>query len=513
MVASETARRVLVIGLDCAEPSLVFEQWRQDLPTLNWLLAEGAYGRLESCHPPITVPAWSSMLASRDPGQLGFYGFRNRADYGYEKMTIANSTAVQAPRVWDVLSQAGKRSIVVGVPQTYPVRPLNGLLVSDFLTPPDARQWTHPPTLADEITALLDGEPYEFDVKGFRTEDKAWLLESIYRMTRKRWRVLHTLMEREPWDFFMVVEMGTDRIHHGFWSFMDPVHSRYEPGNPFEHAIHDYYVYIDQEIGRLLEKVGDETIVMIVSDHGAQRMDGGFCINEWLKANGSLTLAEQPGGLVGLDQCRVDWSRTKAWGSGGYYARVFMNVAGREPQGVIPPEEYEAERDRLKAALEATTGPDGRPLGTVALKPQQTYREVNGIAPDLIVYFGGLRWRSVGTLGYGSFYTFENDTGPDDANHAQHGLVIIHDPLTPLQGQELHGLQLECIGPSLLHWLGVEVPATMMGTPIPLGVEALHAHSLEGGTAGPATAPGTEPGYTPEEEAAISDHLAALGYL
>lgn len=507
------ARRVLVIGLDCAEPSLVFERWRKELPTLDRLLSAGAYGRLESCHPPITVPAWSSMLASRDPGQLGFYGFRNRADYSYEKMAIANSTAVQAPRVWDVLSRAGKRSIVVGVPQTYPVVPLNGLLVSDFLTPPDALHWTHPPELAEAVTTLLEGEPYEFDVKGFRTDDKVWLLESIYRMTRKRWRVLHSLVEHEPWDFFMVVEMGTDRIHHGFWSTMDPEHSRHEPGNPFEQAIRDYYVYLDAEIATLLEKVGDETIVMVVSDHGAQRMDGGFCVNEWFKQHGYLALREQPEGLVGLDQCRVDWTRTRAWGSGGYYARIFMNVAGREPQGIIPAEDYEAERDRLKADLEALTGPDGQPLGTVALKPQEIYREVNGIAPDLIVYFGGLHWRSVGTLGHESLYTFENDTGPDDANHAQHGLVIVHDPRVPMHGQELRGLQLECIGPTLLHWLGVEVPPTMMGTPIPLDVEALHPHPLEAGSPGVSDMQTEVSGYTPEEEEAISDHLAALGYL
>lgn len=505
-------RRVLVIGLDCAEPSLVFDRWREDLPNLSRLMREGAYGLLESCHPPITVPAWASMLASRDPGQLGFYGFRNRADYSYDQMRIANSIAVQAPRVWDVLSQAGKVCVLVGVPQTYPVQPLNGCVISDFLTPPDARQWTYPASLADEVAELLGGEPYEFDVADFRTNDKERLLESIYRMTRKRWRVIQYLLEHKPWDFFMFVEMGTDRIHHGFWSFMDPQHFRYTPGNPFERAIHDYYVYLDGEIGRLLRKVGDETLIMVVSDHGAQRMDGGFCVNEWLKRKGYLALKEQPNGIVPLEKCQVDWPRTQAWGSGGYYARVFLNVEGREPQGAIPASEYEAVRDRLKAELEAIPGPDGHPLGTIALKPSEIYREVNGIAPDLIVYFGGLYWRSVGTLGHEDVYTFENDTGPDDANHAQHGLVILYDPLAPMNGRELAGLQLECIGPTLLRWLDVEVPASMMGRPISFDVSTLDASTSNGG-GGSMPEEGASSGYTPEEEAAISEHLAALGYL
>jgi len=510
---AEQDRRVLVIGLDCAEPSLVFERWRDDLPNLNCLMSQGAYGRLESSHPPITVPAWSSMMAGRDPGQLGFYGFRNRADYSYDQMRIASANAVQTPRVWDVLGAAGKRSILVGVPQTYPVRPLRGCLISDFLTPANARRWTYPEPLATEITELLGGEAYEFDVKQFRTDDKAWLLDSIYRTTRNRWQVLRYLIENKPWDFFMFVEMGIDRIHHGFWKYMDRAHFRYESGSPFEHAIHDYYVYIDNEIGKLLAKVGDETIAMVVSDHGAQRMDGGFCVNEWLKRRGYLALKEQPDGIAELGQCQIDWSRTRAWGSGGYYARVFMNVAGREPQGTIPVAEYEAERDRLKADLEATVGPDGEPLGTIALKPQDVYREVNGIAPDLIVYFGGLYWRSVGTVGHGDIHVRENDTGPDDANHSQYGLVIMHDPQAPMYGRELEGLQLECIAPTVLSLFGLAIPANMMGKPISRSYDTVGAREPDAGdrSAGGEHTEGS--GYSSEEEARISDHLTDLGYM
>ena len=189
-----------------------------------------------------------------------------------------------------------------------------------------------------------------------------------------------------------------------------------------------------------------------------------------------------------------------------------MNVAGREPEGIIPSEAYEAARDRLKAELEAAVGPDGEPLGTVAWKPQAMYREVNGVAPDLIAYFGDLHWRSVGTLGHNSYYTFENDTGPDDANHAQHGMIIVSDPLQAFNGQLLEGLQLECVGPSLLNWLGVDAPATMMGTPIPLPIASTQAKSERETSSTPVTTD-DDSGYTDEEEEAISAHLAALGYL
>ncbi|MBX6342309.1 MAG: alkaline phosphatase family protein, partial [Thermomicrobiaceae bacterium] len=180
--------KVLVIGLDCAEPSLVFDRWRDELPNLRGLMERGVWGPLESVTPPITVPAWSCMMSGRDPGELGIYGFRNRADYSYDKMTIANSTAVKAPRVWEVLSTAGKRVGVVGVPGTYPPKPVNGYLITSFLTPSTDSQFTYPHDFRNEVFRWADGD-YMLDVRNFRTDNKDWLLEQIYLMTDKRFTV------------------------------------------------------------------------------------------------------------------------------------------------------------------------------------------------------------------------------------------------------------------------------------------------------------------------------------
>ncbi len=129
------ASKVMIVGLDCAEPSLVLERWRDRLPNLASLMERGAYGRLPSVIPPITVPAWSCMMSSRTPGDLGVYGFRNRSDHSYDNLYIANGTAIKEPRLWDLATRGGKRSIVLGVPGTYPPRPLNGVMVTCFLTP------------------------------------------------------------------------------------------------------------------------------------------------------------------------------------------------------------------------------------------------------------------------------------------------------------------------------------------------------------------------------------------
>ncbi|NLF10312.1 MAG: phosphodiesterase [Anaerolineaceae bacterium] len=454
--------KVFVVGIDCGEPSLVFERWRDRLPNLGRLMEAGTYGELTSTIPAITVPAWASMLSSKDPGQLGFYGFRNRADHSYERMTIATARAIKVPRAWNLMSAAGKKVVVAGVPQTYPVEPVNGALISSFLTPSTQSQYTHPPELKAEIEGLLDGE-YMFDVGQFRTENKDDLLAQIYRMAERQHTVVKHLMTSRPWDFFMHVDMGVDRMHHGFWKFFDVTHPKHEPGNPYENAIRDYYVHLDAQIGERLALLDEETAVLVVSDHGAKPMVGGICFNEWLKKEGYLVLEHQPAGIVPLEKCEVDWSRTRAWGSGGYYARLFLNVKGREPEGIIEPEDYERVRDELAERIAAITDPEGKPIGSVAYKPEDIYAEVNNIAPDLIVYFGNLSWRSLGSLGTGQVHTFENDTGPDDANHAQEGLYIYYNPQRPGEGSGPRRHLMD-VAPTLLDLVGVDVPKDMRGS-------------------------------------------------
>ena len=454
------ARRALVIGLDCAAPQLVFDRWLDDLPNLKALTERGSWGVLRSCDPPITVPAWSVMTSSRDPGALGFYGFRNRKDHSYDALAFADSRAVHVPRVWDLLTASGRPSIVLGVPQTYPVSQLNGVMVSCFLTPDTNRQYTYPVSVKQEIEELV-GE-YLVDVPNFRTEDKARVLRDIETMTERRFRVAEHLAETRPWDLFFMVEMGTDRVHHAFWRYADPEHRLYQPGNEFETAMADYYRGVDEKLGRLLRFADDDTAVLVVSDHGAKRIDGGICVNEWLRQEGYLALKEEPSEPTRLTPELIDWERTVAWGEGGYYCRLFLNVAGREPSGTVAAEEYERVRGELKQKLETLGDERGRPIGTVAHRPEELYPERNGVVPDLMVYFGDLYWRSVGQVGTGTVHVFENDTGPDDANHAHEGLyVLAASGVEAGRGGERSILD---VAPTLLTWLGEPVPREMEGS-------------------------------------------------
>lgn len=452
-------RKVAVIGLDCLPPELVFDRWRDALPCLKKLQEEGWSARLRSVVPPITVPAWSCMMSSKDPGELGIYGFRNRKDHSYDGLTFANSTAVKEDRAWDILSRAGKQVIVLFVPGTYPPRPVNGSLVGCFLTPSAQSEFAYPAPLKAELTEKFG--PYRLDVENFRSEEKERILEQIYRMTEQHFAMARHLVSTRPWDFFMMVEMGTDRIHHAFWKFCDPTHRKYEKGNRFENAMLDYYRFVDRQVAELLPRLGDETSVFLVSDHGAQKMEGGVCVNEWLQQEGYLRLAEPVSRPTPIGKAKLDWSKTRAWGEGGYYSRIFLNVRGREPQGVIPASEVEAVRDALKEKLEAMRDEKGQPLGTRVFKPEEIYRTVRGVPPDLIVLFGNLRWRSVGSVGLGTVHTFENDTGPDDANHSEYGVFILREP--GLRRRRLDDLHLLDIAPTILQRFGLAPPAGMHG--------------------------------------------------
>ena len=451
----------MLIGLDCAEPSLVLERWRDQLPTISGLMERGAYGRLTSVIPPITVPAWSCMMSSKTPGDLGVYGFRNRSDHTYDGGFIATSTAIKEPRLWDLVTRAGGSSIVLSVPGCYPPKPLNGVMVGCFLTPSLESKYTYPAALKDEIADVV-GE-YLFDTKHFRTDDKEYLLRQVYEMTDRRFALADHLLASRPWELFAMVEMGVDRMYHGFWKLMDPEHRKHEPGNPFQNAILDYHKHVDELMGRVLAHADEDTAVFVVSDHGGKRMDGGIRINEWLRREGLLGTLADPGTAVPLREAGIDWPRTKAWGEGGYYSRIFLNVEGREPEGTVAAADYEQVRDDLARKIEAIPDENGDPLGTKVYKPEEVYPQVAGVAPDLIVHFGDLLWRSVGTVGGDEgIHTFENDTGPDDANHAQQGLFVLAAPGVAPGPRE--GAHLLDVAPTVLELMGIDVPASMRGT-------------------------------------------------
>jgi predicted AlkP superfamily phosphohydrolase/phosphomutase len=436
------------------------------------------------------------MATSQDPGSLGVYGFRNRHDHSYDGLSIVNSKSIQDLTIWDQVSREGKRANIVGVPPSFPPRKVNGICVGCFLTPDTSKDiYTHPPAISEQIAKLATS--YPVDVKNFRTHNKDWLKDEIYATSRIHFEVIRHLMQSTEWDYFQFVEICLDRLQHGFWKYHDPAHVLHEPGNPYEEVIRDYYLYLDDELGKIFDLLTDDTAVLVMSDHGAQRLDGGFCVNEWLVREGLLVLNDYPEEITPFSKLSVNWSKTKVWSEGGYYARVFFNVKGREPNGTIELQDYEKFREEIKEKFEALPDDKGQPMGTRVFRPDAIYRNVRNVAPDLIVHFGDLYWRSIGGVGYPTLHIQENDTGPDDCNHSQYGTFILAAPNSELSG-EITDAHILDMAPTLLELGGYDVPGSMQGKPLTASVSK------------PSTA---DTQYSATAEEIIRERLSGLGYI
>jgi len=444
------AEKLVVIGLDSAPPELLFDRFASHLPNLGRLRAEGVWGPLESVVPAITIPAWACAMTGCDPGQLGIYGFRHHVHGSYAPARWVDSTDVRAEAVWDTLSRQGRPVIVVGVPPGYPARRVHGSFVSCFLSPDARRPATHPRDLA--LTIARVAERYAVDVEAHRSLDRERLLREVREMTEQRFRLFRHLLRTAAWDFAMMVEIGLDRVHHAFLGACDPEHPGYVAGGRYEHAVLDYYRLLDREIGAVLQEVDADTAVLVMSDHGVKRWQGGIAINQWLIEQKYLVLTSTPSVRTALQPEMVDWDHTVAWGEGGHCGRVYLNVRGRQPQGAVEPAELDRVLDQIERGLLAIAAPDGRAIGTKVYRPEAIYQECHGCPPDLIVYFGDLDWRAVGSIGSGAVHLAENDIGPDQANHARHGVLIARVP--GASPGVLQNLRLIDCGPAMLSVLG-----------------------------------------------------------
>ena len=319
-------------------------------------MQDGLHGRLVSTVPPITVPAWMAMMTSQDPGMLGIYGFRNRESHAYEDTFTVNATHVQATTVWNILSRNRLRSVVMGVPLTYPPKPLNGVLVGCFLTPDNSAELHVSARISSRASNALAGGEYIIDVKDFRNDDKQRDAGADRGHDRTALpRLSRHCSREEEWDFAMMVEMGPDRLHHAFWRYFDPgtspVRDRATSSKTSCTTTISSMDARDRPHGRRAPAryVGDRGLRPRRQAHGGRnRASTTSSMREGYLALKSTT-EHSP---TRLKPDMVDWTRTTAWGDGGYYARVFLERPGpraaRAPSR--PPTSHASARELARQA-------------------------------------------------------------------------------------------------------------------------------------------------------------------
>jgi len=449
--------KVLVIGLDCVPPELVFERYEKELPNISRLASQGIWGTLRSSTPPSSTNAWASMATSRDSSAIGIYDYVYRLNRSYKDIGVINSTLVKDDCVWDVISKNGRKVIVVNVPMTYPPKPVNGLMISGILTPENA-ECTYPVELQKELDEMTGG--YRIKVPDPRLLERAELMEKLYELTKKRFKVIRHLINRKEWDFFMAVIYSTDAMMHNFWRYIDNKHRKHEPDSEFRDAIKDFLIYVDEEIGSLLKIVDDDTAVVLMSDHGAHRMDGRVNVNEWLMREGYLHLKRKPKKTLSILSADVDWGRTRAFALGAYYASIYLNVKGRDPKGIVEQDQTEALKKELIDKLKNIRDDRGRKMDTIIFEPKP-----GDSAPDLLVYFDNLHWGANSMVGSGSLYSWATEKGPDDAVHSTEGFFIISGKGAKARSQKINA-DIRDISPTVLKLMGIRIPDSMEGSPV-----------------------------------------------
>lgn len=418
----QESSRLLVIGLDGGTFDVLRPLVEQGhMPHLGRLLEQGCHGILSSTIPPFTGAAWGSFITGQNPGRHGVIDFRlyDRFNYDAPERGFVSADHLNYT-LWEMLSDNGLKVGVLNVPLTYPPRPVNGFMVTGMLTPKGAPQFTFPAGFEEELgleymvdVEFVRGNQDEFRRYGFPPREE--MLAAIRRMTSTRIKTSVCLLREQPWDFFMVVFTGTDRISHFFWSELVPV---LQPAagdiTPLQQQLIDYFQELDAGIGQLLDSAGTGTNVMLMSDHGfgpapTQR----FYANVWLEQLGLLhPRASQ--GIRDLEYWRVragrhkqlkrflrrlvpeatqsavkqkteavsqtpivDWSRTRAFFTPIYFhvCGISVNLAGERRHGWVQPGvAYEEVRDRIITAANTLREPlTGRPIVQQAARREELF--------------------------------------------------------------------------------------------------------------------------------------------
>jgi predicted AlkP superfamily phosphohydrolase/phosphomutase len=357
----EKPRRVMLIGLD-GTPYTFMKRLISEgrAPNAARLIEQGSLLRMDSTWPWVSSVAWSTMMTGVNPAKHNIFGFIDRDPATY-KQFIPTSRNMQAKTLWEVLSEAGKRVIVVNVPVTYPPRQVNGILVGGFLSP-NLDKAVYPVSYVQTLKSLgyiVDADPWK------ARESKDLALQEVNSALDARIRTLFYLLDHEEWDYLHVHVMETDRLHHFLWQQMEQGHPTYAP------AFYEFYRRIDDMLGQLADKLDDDTTLMWMADHGFCTIKKEVYVNHWLMDRGWLKLRNVPPdrqkGLDEIDPSSVAYSLDPG--------RVVIRVQGREKEGCVAPgAEYQAIRDEIAAAALALRDPDdGEPVFQAAFKREELY--------------------------------------------------------------------------------------------------------------------------------------------
>ncbi len=557
--------KVFVLGLDGATWDMLRPLLDQGLmPRLARLMERGASGRLQSVFPPLSPVAWTGVMTGKNSGKHGVFEFleSNQNPLGGR---VNSSRSIDAELVWEIAGRHGKTCIAGGVPMSYPARPAPGFYLGDFLSPANAPDFASDPAFFGEMERAL-GRPYRpwatvVHDGGHEVE----VLADLTDFLQNHLDAIRFLMDRRPWDLFMFDLMATDRIQHELWHVWDLSHSAAKGRDlaKVREGFLKFWTRLDDGIGAIEDALPPDTTFLLMSDHGFGGVEWFVNFNVWLLERGAIALQDSfyvrqkafchrlgvtpewfygvmaklglAGQRVGrfrgkqdgpierlaqsvfLSRRHIDWSRTKAYAQGNF-GQIFLNLKGRQPQGCVEPADARGVLDDLKAGLFELKNPEsGEPLVERVLERDDLYEGPHAnLAPDLTVVLRDWNYRTIGLHDFTTHKVISPAFGPTGDHRMEGAIIAAGAGIQP--GASPQGATLLDLAPTILRLMGIPVPADMDGRVLhellDPAVIAVPAADVAPPAATPHSAmPLAGVAYTDEEDAAIQQRLADLGYL
>ncbi|AHG03104.1 nucleotide pyrophosphatase [Halobacterium sp. DL1] len=426
--------RVAFVGIDGVPYSLVRDE-PETFPNLHDVLDEGSGGAIDSIVPPESSACWPSLTTGVNPGETGVYGFQDREVGSYETY-VPMGRDVQATRLWDRVTDAGRDATVLNVPVTFPPQRNIQRMVSGFLSP-DIEKAAHP----EDVATYLESIDYRIDTnaKLGHDEDKTEFLENAHETIDARQEAFLHYAEEDDWDLFFGVFMTTDRVNH--FLFDD-----YERDGEYHEEFLEFYEKVDRYIGELRDALPEDVTLVVASDHGFTSEDYEVHLNSWLEEEGWLSFEDDD--HDSLDDIDDD---TKAYSF--IPGRFYINLEDREPRGSVSEDDYESVRAELKEKLESLEGPDGEKVVDRVVEGEDAFEGAHDeIAPDLVAIPNHGFDLKAGFKGSDDVFSVGPRTGMHSFENAT--LVADNPDVEVPEGTDLYD-----IAPTLLDLLDVQYDA------------------------------------------------------
>ncbi|MBD3232227.1 MAG: hypothetical protein GF315_00730 [candidate division Zixibacteria bacterium] len=291
--------KIILIGLDGATFDLLKPLINENkLPNLKKLILAGAAGKLQSTIPCTTPVAWSTVYTGKNPGGHGIFDFRE-SYHRDQQRTLISQDSINGAKIWQILNNHNKMTILLNLPMTYPPEPVDGLMISGMMTPSKDSAFTYPPEFKDELLSVIPDYSINIDIPKYDTtykEDCLKFLGELQKSFEKRKELLRYLITNKEWDFLFAVFILPDRIQHLFWKYLDPADDSFRKtrdGGIIYDRIIELYQLQDEMLGEINALLGKDDYLFIISDHGFGGTKAYINVNKLLEDWGYLRLKKR----------------------------------------------------------------------------------------------------------------------------------------------------------------------------------------------------------------------------